>query len=149
MKIFWKIIAVLVLPTQNAVFAATPSQLESELIGSWQLGLNDVTKNIPVGLAYQKGMTAAVLTFNKDMTLRQDAPCKDAKLIKQIGELVFTGTWSLADDDLLKTILEFRQTKMPESRTVSINRDRMILTTSDGKQQKFGRFNADINLPCQ
>lgn len=134
---------------QNAVFAATPSKLESELIGSWQLGLNDNTKDMPVGLAYQKGMTAAVLTFNIGKTLRQDAPCKDTKLTKQASELVFTGTWALADDGLLKTILEFQQVKMPESRMVSINKDQMILTTSDGKQQKFGRFNADVNLACQ
>jgi hypothetical protein len=142
------ITAVLILLT-NAVFAATPSMLESELIGSWQLGLNDNTKNTPVGIAYQKGMTAAVLTFNKDLTLRQEAPCKDAKLIKQVGEIVFTGTWALSDDGLLKTVLEFQQVKMPESRKISINKDQMILTSSEGKQQKFGRFTADVNLACE
>jgi hypothetical protein len=143
------LIAVVLVLLTNAVFAATPSKLESELIGSWQLGLNDNTKNIPVGAAYQKGITAAVLTFNKDLTLRQEAPCKDAKLIKQVGEIIFTGTWALSDDGLLKTVLEFQQVKMPESRKISINKDQMILTSPEGKQQKFGRFTADVNLACE
>jgi hypothetical protein len=133
----------------NAVFATTHSKFEIELIGSWQLGLNDNTKDIPVGLAYQRGMTATVLTFNKDMTLRQEAPCKNAKLIKQVGEIVLTGSWAFSDDGLLKTVLEFQQVKMPESRKISINKDQMILTSSEGKQQKFGRFTADVNLACE
>lgn len=85
-----------------SAMAATPTE-QQLVMGPWQYGLYGAARGLPVGLAFQKGITATVVTFYPDHSLRVEIPCLNEGFIREHGEVVFRGTWSLRNDELSMT----------------------------------------------
>ena len=120
---------------------------DAELIGAWQYGLVGEARRIPVGLAFQKGLTATVVTFSPDHTLRVEIPCRNEQFIRQNGEVVFDGTWSLAGGTLLME-WTFRGQRIPtKPATVGFEGGDLILTEAAGSKH-LSRFQGDTQASC-
>ena len=122
---------------------------ESDIVGSWQIGLVGDARNLPIGLAFRTGITAAVLTFNSDKTLRIEMPCRDESFIREHGELLLTGTWDLKDGSELVQVLEYRGDKKTETSSVSFESGTLVQVVGNSKKIKLGRFAGDVNAICK
>jgi len=120
---------------------------DAQLIGAWQYGLVGNARGIPSGLAFQKGITATVVTFNIDYTLRVEIPCRNEEFIRQHGEVVFDGTWSLVDGTL-QMDWTFRGQRIPAKPAIAkIESGDLVLTEAAGSK-RLGRFQGDTQTPC-
>lgn len=124
---------------------------ERELVrGPWQLGLVGKARAMPVGLAFQTGVTAAVLRLLPDRTARVETPCRNEDFIKKIGEnLVYKGTWELGKDDVLVYTVSFRGHSQTESGRVEIRGEEMRLYQSNGVVRQLGRFYGNVDEACR
>jgi hypothetical protein len=125
--------------------AVTKDQLTA---GSWQYGLVGDARSLPIGLAFQKGITATVLTLYPNQTLRMNIPCRNEEFIRQFGDFQIEGIWELKGANELILTITFRGQSRVESSRVEINGDELLLTSSGGEVRKLGRFNADLNAAC-
>ncbi len=143
----------LALAAQTAILAAcatpTPSKTEVALTqGSWQYGLYGEARVLPVGLAFKRGITATVLTLKPDGTLRMEIPCRNEEFIAKHGEVLFTGTWKLQQENLLVLNLSFRGESRVETSTVTFQGEVLTLTSRTGEDKHLGRFYGNVSAPC-
>lgn len=125
--------------------------IRAELIRSpWQFGLVGKARSWPVGLAFQKGITAAVLTLSPNGQARSEIPCRNEEFIKRVGEeVVFTGTWELGPDNELTYTVSFRGHPQTESGRVEIEGDELRLIQSNGQVRRAGRFLGNVQEACR
>jgi hypothetical protein len=122
---------------------------EAELTKTkWQYGLVGEARKVPIGQAFQTGITAAVLTFSADKSARIELPCRNEEVIKQVGEVVFVGTWELKDNDQLSFTVSFRGQSQKETVRVEMQGEEMRFVLDNGRVRELGRFHADTNAPC-
>lgn len=123
---------------------------EQELTrGPWQFGLVGNARSMPIGLAFNSGVTAAVVRFLPDGKARVEIPCRNDEFIKKIGEnMVYIGAWKLINDELSFTV-SFRGHAQTETGRVEIQGEEMRLFQKNGVIRSLGRFHADVNEPCR
>lgn len=116
----------------------------------WQFGLVGKARSWPVGLAFQKGVTAAVLRLLPDGQARSEIPCRNEEFIKKIGEeVIYIGTWELRAENELTYTVSFRGHPQTESGRVEINGDELRLIQSNGNVRRAERFFGNVQEPCR
>lgn len=132
------------LPLANA-----QQSLRELLMGSrWQYGLYGNVKRLPIGLAFQRGITATVLTFNPDGSMRLDIPCKNEEFLRKVGgEFHIGGSWQLSEPNELTLKPTFRGETKTEKVLVVVDEDVLVFESPTGTK-RLGKFNADVSKPC-
>jgi hypothetical protein len=116
----------------------------------WQFGLTSKARTLPNGLAFQKGVTAAVLRLLPDGQARVETPCRNEDFIKKIGEeLVYVGTWTLLRGNELTYTVSFRNQTQTESGSIDIDGEEFRFKKTDGTIRTAGRFYGSVQEPCR
>jgi hypothetical protein len=116
--------------------------------GPWQVGLYGNARNIPAGLAFKRGITAAVFTFEPDGKMRVNVPCRNEEFLRSVGgEFQIDGTWTLDASELKYTIF-IRGYSKTETYLVSFNGNDLEFLESEGKRLRLGRFFGDLGETC-
>ncbi len=129
--------------------AAKPLTAQTLIDGPWQFGLYGRARDIPVGLAFKSGITASVITFRPDGTLRMQMPCRNEEALRLAGgEFRIEGTWTLQASGDLEFVVDFRGEKRTEKYVASLENDDLIVLAGGGGKKRLGRFKADLDAPC-
>lgn len=121
----------------------------SDLSGKWQRGLTEKNRHIPVGTAFQRGLTAAVFSFDPDGTLLVELPCQEERFLKQIGgKFDIHGTWSLSMSGVLTTTMVFHGTTRTESGLATLQGREILVTPTSGRPWHLGKFIGDTQAKC-
>ena len=116
--------------------------------GPWQIGLYGNARHLPSGLAFKRGITAAVFTFTPDGKLRVNVPCRNDDFLRIVGgEFQIEGDWTLDEKQLSYTIYLRGYSKM-ETYVVSLNGNDLEFTEAGGKKLRLGRFFGDLREAC-
>lgn len=116
--------------------------------GPWQIGLYGNARNIPSGLAFKRGITAAVFTFTPDGKLRVNVPCRNDDFLRTVGgEFQIEGEWTLDEKQLSYTI-QLRGYPKTEMYALSLNGNDLEFTDAGGKTLRLGRFFGDLREVC-
>ena len=128
-------------------FAAPPTAQDLRS-GPWQFDLHGTARSLPIGLAFKRGITATVVTFKEDGTLRMDIPCRNEEFLRSIGgEFRIDGTWELVPPSELRMTTRFRGEQRTESYSASLENEELLLSGTAGSK-RLGRFMADLTAAC-
>lgn len=129
--------------------SAKPITAQTLIDGPWQFGLYGRARDMPVGRAFKSGITATVVTFRADGTLRMDIPCRDDEFLRSNGgEFHLDGTWTLQPSGALELVMDFRGETRKEKYTASLENDDLVVLAGNGGTKRMGRFKADLNAAC-
>ena len=142
-------LSILIAGLAASPIANAEQSLREVLTGSrWQYGLYGSAKSLPIGLAFQRGITATVLTLNADGSMRMDIPCRNEEFLRRVGgEFHIDGTWQLSEANELTLKPTFRGETKTEKVVVVLEEDVLVFESSAGTK-RLGRFNADVSKPC-
>lgn len=130
--------------------SAKPVTARTLIDGPWQFGLYGRARDMPVGRAFKSGITATVVTFRPDGTLRMDIPCRDEEFLRSNGgEFHLDGTWTLQPSGALELVMSFRGETRTEKYTASLENDDLVVLAGNGGTKRLGRFKADLSAACR
>jgi hypothetical protein len=129
--------------------SAKPVTAQALIDGPWQFGLYGRARDMPIGFAFKSGITATVVTFRADGTLRLDIPCRSEEFLQSLGgEFHIDGTWTLQPSGALELVMDFRGETRKEKYSASLENDELIVLAGGGGTKRMGRFKADLNAAC-
>ena len=116
--------------------------------GPWQIGLYGNARHIPAGLAFKRGITAAVFTFDAGGKMRVNVPCRNEEFLRSVGgEFQIDGAWAL-DGRQLKYTISVRDYSKTETYLVSFNGNDLEFHDVGGERLRLGRFFGDLSETC-